>query len=100
MKIIIVITIIIGLSNIGMSANNKNVKTFICSYSDTMPRGTDTSYAQKQHAFYKDTEVIPHLDTLTANITFKQMDSIDYASKLKADSSRKKPSPAKKKKMM
>jgi len=94
----IMLAIIIGLSNIAMSANNKNVKIFICSYSDTIPKNTDTSYAQKQHAFYKDTTVIPHFDTLTANGVFKQMDSVDYANKLKADSLQKKSYPAKNKK--
>jgi hypothetical protein len=98
MKKIITLSIIIGLSNIAMSANNKNVKIFICSYSDTMPKNTDTYYAQKQHAFYKDTTVIPHFDTLTANGVFRKMDSIDYVNKLKTDSLQKKESPAEKKK--
>jgi hypothetical protein len=81
-----------------MSANNKNVKMFICSYSDTMPKSTDTSYAQKQRAFYKDTIVIPHFDTLTANVAFKQMDSIDQANRPKADSLLKRLHSVKKKK--
>jgi hypothetical protein len=79
-------------------AYNKSVKIFTCSYSDTMPESTDTSYAQKPSFFYKDTTVVPHFDTLTANGAFKQMDAVDYVNKLKADSLQKKLYPGKKKK--
>jgi len=98
MKKIIVLIIITGLWSMAMFANNRNVKIFICSYLDTIPKSTDTSYAQKQSFFYKDTTAILHFDTLTANGAFKQMDSVDYANKLKADSLQKKSHSIKKKK--
>jgi hypothetical protein len=55
-------------------------------YSDSIPKFADSSYAQKQMIYYRDTTVTPHFDTLNASPVFKQIDSINAAKKIKADS--------------
>ena len=87
------------LFSVGILANsqNKNEVQLNRYNVDTIPKSTDSSYAQKQSAFYQDSTVTSHFDTLTSNGAFRQMDSVT-AAKLKADSLQKTSHPVKKKK--